>query len=344
MKKLCLIIIMLLTLSTIAESLRLSGSHALYLDANGSVWAWGSNIKGESVYDSDAERVLEPQVVFTDALAIAAGKYFSMALNSKNDLYIWGGESEPKLIAGSVIALDACDELAGYVSANGKAYMYVNDESTLIAEGCSDIAIGMDFALLLYPNGDVYKYSDEEPAKVLDGCTDIAAYGETCLYLKTDGSVYISGASANDGRLLSSYVAQIDTPFYTGLKADALVPGLSCSGVITQGELWVWGAIYSYMTAYNDSGDSAVLNDGILISYGATPVMLYQNVAAAAFGDAFAVVLKDDGTLLAWGSNESGQAGAGYTKVELYEDEDGEYEAVLTESAQCLFPNTISCE
>ena len=65
---------------------------------------------------------------------------------------------------------------------------------------------------------------------------------------------------------------------------------------------------------------------------------------ALAFGDAFVLLLRSDGTILAWGSNDHGQMADGdWTKAELADgDDEDEKDVVITESDQFVFPAVIA--
>ena len=100
-----------------------------------------------------------------------------------------------------------------------------------------------------------------------------------------------------------------------------------------------------YVVLYDENGDPAAsVVDGPLVSYGSAPVRLYDNAQALAFGDAFVLLLRTDGTILAWGSNDHGQMADGdWTKAELVDgDDEDEKDVVITESDQFVFPAVIA--
>ena len=183
--------------------------------------------------------------------------------------------------------------------------------------------------------------------KKLEGATEIDACGQTRMARTEDGTLYIWGAAGTDGRLGLAVNGWVDTPMPLELAdVRTFSAGLTTSGAITEsGEACLWGTVYSYVVLYDVNGDPAAsVVDGPLVSYGSTPVRLYDNVQALAFGDAFVLLLRSDGTILAWGSNDHGQMADGdWTKAELADgDDEDEKEVVITESDQFVFPAVIA--
>ena len=183
--------------------------------------------------------------------------------------------------------------------------------------------------------------------KKLEGATEIDACGQTRMARTEDGTLYIWGAAGTDGRLGLAVNGWVDTPMPLELAdVRTFSAGLTTSGAITEsGEACLWGTVYSYVVLYDENGDPAAsVVDGPLVSYGSAPVRLYDNAQALAFGDAFVLLLRSDGTILAWGSNDHGQMADGdWTKAELADgDDEDEKDVVITESDQFVFPAVIA--
>ncbi|MCI7027404.1 MAG: hypothetical protein MR914_04985 [Clostridiales bacterium] len=183
--------------------------------------------------------------------------------------------------------------------------------------------------------------------KKLEGATEIDACGQTRMARTEDGTLYIWGAAGTDGRLGLAVNGWVDTPMPLELAdVRTFSAGLTTSGAITEsGEACLWGTVYSYVVLYDVNGDPAAsVVDGLLVSYGSAPVRLYDNAQALAFGDAFVLLLRSDGAILAWGSNDHGQMADGdWTKAELADgDDEDEKDVVITESDQFVFPAVIA--
>lgn len=408
---------LLLALTAVAEgftAISAGGAHALAVDEKGNVWAWGSNVRGESVPGNVDARVTGLVKVLENAVSVACGRNFSLALTSDGALYGWGdnrsnqlpGVSDaradaPVLLREGVLSMDACEERAVLVTMAGEAFAWGAGENLhLLCDNAAEAAVGVDFTLVRLKTGEVYEYPDntestdvDEPAsaedstsgdagkptsaedsgdyganeavgenaedernssggnlvgvKKLEHATGIEACGQTRMARTEDGTLYIWGAAGTDGRLGLAVNGWVDTPMALGLAdVRTFSAGLTASGAITEsGEAYLWGTVYSYVMLYDENGDPAAsVVDGPLVSYGSTPVRLYENAQALAFGDAFVLLLRADGTILAWGSNDHGQMADGdWTKAELADsDDEDEKDVVITEADQFVFPAVIT--
>lgn len=335
------------------------GAHILALDGQGCVWAWGSNQKGESAPDNPDQQILTPVSVFSGAKMIAAGQQFSMALSENGELFMWGdnslgqipgfeGEATRKSVSvmNDVALIDACDGRALSVTQSGSLLVWGEGlEKKTLMEGVKSAAMGVDFVLALTQDGDVYEFIDGEEGKVtLTGCSGIDAFGQSRYAITADGRVYAWGANSTEGRLgLPNAYDWAEEPVLTALTdIRSVKSGLTVGGAINaDGAMYMWGTVYSYLTGYDEeTGEMAALMDAELIHYGNAPILLYEGVRDAAFGDAFIAVLFENGDVYAWGSNDHGQMGDGtLTVVQVVEgDEEGEYELEVRYSSQHVFP------
>ena len=422
---------LLLALTAVAEgftAISAGGAHALAVDEKGNVWAWGSNVRGESVPGNVDARVTGLVKVLENAVSVACGRNFSLALTSDGALYGWGdnrsnqlpGVSDaradaPVLLREGVLSMDACEERAVLVTMAGEAFAWGAGENLhLLCDNAAEAAVGVDFTLVRLKTGEVYEYPDNtestdayEPAsaedstsgdagkpasaedsangdasepesaedfgdyganeaagenaedernlsggnlvgvKKLEHATGIEACGQTRMALTEDGTLDIWGAAGADGRLGLATSGWVETPAPLELAdVRTFSAGLTTSGAITEsGEAYLWGTVYSYVMLYDENGDPAAsVVDGPLVSYGSAPVRLYENAQALAFGDAFVLLLRADGTILAWGSNDHGQMADGdWTKAELADsDDEDEKDVVITEADQFVFPAVLT--
>ncbi|MBQ4227991.1 MAG: hypothetical protein II697_07270 [Clostridia bacterium] len=348
-----------------------SGSHALYLDAQGQVWAWGSNHRGESLPGEKAEAVCLPQRAFSGAAQIACARQFSLALDKEGAVWIWGGvpagmldnaepfrTDAPVRLAGDAIKIAADESCCALLFSNGQARWF--DGAWHEIEGpVRDVAVGMAFALYVTEKdearitGEGYLqalYGESLDRTLLEGCKGVYAAGQTALLIGKDGALYAMGASGSEGRLGLDTPAWLTQPVPNGVaNAVCAFPGLSCSGALDAGgQLYLWGGLYSWYTSFDSEGaPQSSTAEGMLLNFGKTPAPVYANVKSAAVGDAFAIVEFMDGRLVSFGSNDWGQAGDGArTLFQLIPDEDddgdeSDSELIVTDNQQRVFPSEV---
>ncbi|MBI2345354.1 MAG: Ig-like domain-containing protein [Deltaproteobacteria bacterium] len=84
-----------------AKAIASGGKHALLVDGNGDVYAWGNNSSGQ-LGDGTTEHHHTPQPIgLTNAKAVAAGTAFSVALMNDSTVRVWGINSSGELGLGA---------------------------------------------------------------------------------------------------------------------------------------------------------------------------------------------------------------------------------------------------
>jgi hypothetical protein len=235
----------------------------------------------------------------TNAIAIAAGAWHSLALRADGTVLAWGddfdGQSDvPAGLANVVgIAGGGYHSLAlkadGSVAAWGANY---NGQTTLPV-GLSNIiaiAAGTWHSLALRADGTVVAWGDdtfgqaEVPAD-LATVVAIAAAGNHNLALRSDGTVVAWGENTDAS---GSFVGQSTVP---GNLANVVAIGAGdyhSLAALADGTVVAWGA--------NSDGQCQV------------PPAL-TNVVALAGGGAHTLALKADSSIAGWGNNYNGQLG-----------------------------------
>ena len=196
---------------------------------------------------------------------------------------------------------------------------------TALADGAivNKIAAGYDFTEALKSDGIVWdwgragndylrNYSLTGHGEFLSGVvTAIAAGYNHIVVLKSDGTVWgwgdNAGGQLGDGDTNSIWgkpVYEVQALGLSGVTAVA-AGGSHSVALKSDGTVWAWG--------YNDSGQ---LGDGTTTNR-STPVKVSGlsgviAIAAGCWGQ-YTVALKSDGTVWAWGDNNSGQLGDGTT-------------------------------
>ncbi len=82
------------------------GYHSLALQSNGTVWSWGFDGNGQLGDDAATVSKSTPVTVatITNITAIAAGRYFSLALKSDGTVWSWGNDVAGQLGDDAAIA------------------------------------------------------------------------------------------------------------------------------------------------------------------------------------------------------------------------------------------------
>jgi alpha-tubulin suppressor-like RCC1 family protein len=140
------------------------------------------------------------------------------------------------------------------------------------------------------------------------GPTSVAAGGADSLLVKADGTLWAWGANVY-GELGLGDTTPRSVPAQVGGDADwkavAAGPNRFVKFAVKQdGTLWTWGDNEAYFLSQG-AGDPPKLAP--------TQVGSDKDWTTVAVGSEFALALKDDGTLWAWGDNSYGQLGLGDT-------------------------------
>ena len=283
-----------------------SGNHALAVKSNGTVWGWGSNIRGEAATDSSFN-VLSPMTVsgLSNIVAVSAGFTYSLALDGDGRVWAWGSNSYGQLGLGT------------------------SDSSPhptpVVVPGLSDVAFiaaGAGFNVVVRKDGTVWTWgqntygqlgttgpSTNTPAQVsgVTGVRAVAVSENHVLALKADGTVMGWGMNpfGQAGSTNFVYINPIPAPVagLTGVTGIAAGNGFSLA-VKSDGTVWEWGLnaeqLGSGVTNSNPQPNPSMVN-GI------------TNAVSIAAGISHGLALLNDGTLRAWGNNNNGQIGDGTT-------------------------------
>ncbi len=289
------------------------GLHTVAVKKDGTVWAWGNNEKGQ-LGDGSTEPGKTPvQVKTSDSkenldgiVAVAAGGLHTIALKKDGTVWAWGynddgqlgdnSYNKRRLSATQVKGPDGDDELEGIIAvAAGKAHsLALKKDGTVWAWGLNDNR----------QLGDNSTSTRKAPVQVkgLKGIIAIAAGGSHSLALKNDGTFWTWGNN-EDGQLGdNSTSAKKSLVLLSGLKGvQAIAAGENHSAVLkNDGTVWVWGSNSFGQLGNGSKGGKRLIP---------TLVEGLSGISAIGTGSNHMLALKNDGTLWAWGSNNTGQLG-----------------------------------
>jgi len=325
-------------------ALAAGGSHTVALKADGTVWAWGKNDHGQlgdntgvPGIDSDTPVRVKGEGgegTLTGVVAVAAGSSYTVALKDDGTVWAWGNNEHGQLGDGNegtdsdapvqVTIVLGGDPLTGVVeAAAGRQHtVALKDDGTVWTWGSNGNGqLGDNTGVPGIDSDTPVQVVDEGGTGTLAGVAAVAAGYSHTVAVKTVGTVWAWGYNF-DGQLgvgTHGLETDSDTPvqvvdagdvtgFLTGVAAVAAGKWHTVA-LKEDGTVWAWGK--------NDQGQ---LGDGNKDTDSDTPVQVVDpgdgtgfltGVSAMASGISHTVVLKEDGTVWAWGDNFYGQLGDG---------------------------------
>jgi alpha-tubulin suppressor-like RCC1 family protein len=282
------------------------GRHSLALRADGTVVAWGANGLGQLGDGSTSESSNVPVAVLglSGVKALAAGGYHSLALLSNGTVMAWGDNESGQLgIGSSVESVDTPVAVKGLT-------------------GVKAISAGANFSLALLSNGTVMAWGENEsgqlgnggttPSQVpvavkhLTGATAISAGGEFSLALLTNETLEAWGNDEH-GQLANGTVEEGANSLPLAVKSPTGVAAVAAGtdhalALLGNGTVMAWGA--------NSAGE---LGNGTTQSSEGAPVPVngLSGVTAVSAGDEDSAALLTSGSVMTWGTDESGVLGDG---------------------------------
>jgi alpha-tubulin suppressor-like RCC1 family protein len=119
------------------EAIAAGHIHNLALRSDGTVWVWGNGLYGQ--YGTGSQRNPSPIPVqvpgLSDVRAIAAGRYFSLALRGDGTVWMWGAREETSPLSDENLALARLGTLTGVrsmVASSDHAVMTTTDGSVWV--------------------------------------------------------------------------------------------------------------------------------------------------------------------------------------------------------------------
>ncbi len=292
--------------------------HSLAVQADGTVLSWGGDGTGQLGNGGENTDQAVPSLVkgISQVIAVAGGNYHSLALKSDGTVFAWGGndygqlgngtrvdKNEPVQVKGAtnIIAIASGDHFCLALKSDGTILAWGRDSRGQLGDGLDD---GFNAS------------SQTAPVQV-KGATNIiaiAAGGEHALALKSDGTVLAWGTNES-GEIGDGTTQMRSEPVLVKGIANivAIAAGKAHSLALkSDGTLLAWG----------DDSNGQIGDGGNPILGELKPVAVAvrgaSKIVAVAAGATHSLALKSDGTLLAWGSNETGQIGSGRTSSQVF--------------------------
>ena len=297
--------------------------HTIAIRNDGTLWAWGDNDAGQLGFGDRVPRdiptmVPDAGISGTAWTAVAAGDHFSIALRDDGSLWAWGNNGNGRLgIGNTVQQLTPTAVLTTGVS--GTVW--------------TDIVAGNNFALGLRNGGNLYAWGNNgqgrlgvgdtaqrtAPTAVLTtgvsgtAWTDISAGGTFAAAIRSDGTLWTWGNNTagqlglNDTTNRTAPYAVVATGVSGTEWIDVSTGTNFTIALRNDGTLWAWGS--------NGGGRLGV---GDMTQRLTPAAVVTTDVSGTGWtdistGDNFALAVRNDGSLWAWGGNGDGRLGLGDT-------------------------------
>ena len=288
-----------------AQRVAASQNFTLSIHPDGTLWAWGQGNSGQLGLGSYAYQVAPRQVgTASNWQSVSAGYNHVVALRTDGTLWAWGYNGFGQLGLGAANGYTLTPTQVGTVStwlsasAGYNCTLAIRTDGTLWAWGYNGYGqLGL---------GAASNTNQPSPTQVGTAATwqSLSAGGGHTLALQTDGSLWAWGRN-DAGQLGQGTTASATGPVRVGTATWTSVgAGPGCSLAVRQdGTLWAWGG--------NDQGQlglGAAAGASQLAPAQVGPATTWQRVAP---GSGFALALRQDGSLCAWGYNRWGQLGTG---------------------------------
>jgi alpha-tubulin suppressor-like RCC1 family protein len=282
---------------------------SLLAKPDGTVWGWGENTQGtlgDGTYTTQYSPTSIPGL--SGITWLEGGSSHSVARKDDGTPWTTGSDGSGQLGNGT----EPSRNTFGVLAKPGGV-----DVVTMAAGSWHTLALGADgrvWAWGLNTSGELgigNTTNQTQPVQVslLAGVQGIAAHGNHSVAVKADGTVWAWGANS-EGQLGSGNTSPSTVPvqvkkdattFLTNITAVAAGGGFSLA-LAADGTVWSWGR-----NAEGELGSGAM---GTQRTYAGAVVQLGQ-VRQIAAGDLFALAVRQDGTVWAWGAGDYGQLGNG---------------------------------
>jgi alpha-tubulin suppressor-like RCC1 family protein len=269
-------------------------AHSLSIKTDGTLWAWGIGTSGQLGQNNALSRS-SPVQVGTDAnwSDISAGNNTSIAIKTDGTIWAWGAGTNGVLGLGNTINRSSPTQIGTLsnwlkISVGASHTMSIKTNGTLWAWG-----VNTGGRL-----GDNTSISRSSPVQIgtLTNWTDVYAGADSTIAKRNDGTVWAWGTNTT-GKLGDNTIITRSSPVQIGTTGswNVIHAGTNSFLIGTDGGIYGAGGTTTALTGYIQYAPTVNRSSPILLnaSTGWNSIWLAENAS----------VLKNDGTLWAWGRN-----------------------------------------
>lgn len=306
-------------------------AESFLIDGDGTLWAWGENQFGQ-LGDGTADDRSLPVKVLERVRSVSAGQSHAYAVLEDNTLWAWG-RNVSNAFPGEA------DDMPG----SDTPVKIMDDVASASTGTCTHLAVKTDGSLWAWGRyiGNKTNKQYNTPQKIMDDVAAACAGYSHSLALKNDGTLWVwglnthgeAGDSSGRPRLSPAQVMKNVVSMSAGYGFSAAVKedgslwtwGRNSQGELGDGTLWSWDITWKWESS--DPEEDAILQDTLaswIKTWGpqvsrdhSVPYRVMDGVASVCTSNNNTYALRKDGTLWAWGNNNSGDVGDGTTDNRL---------------------------
>ncbi|OEF98131.1 RCC1 domain-containing protein [Desulfuribacillus alkaliarsenatis] len=312
---------------TNVKTLATGSDHIIALKNDGTVWGWGRNNMGQLGQGHTEPHFISPVQIsgLDNVKEIYAGNNFSMVVKTDGTVYSWGLQENGRLGQGEI-------------SENILVPTQIEGLTNVVS-----LAVGNGHVLALKENGTVWAWGETKLGKIGNGTVGvnkedgewspvelaslqniktIIAGNEHSFAIDNKGQVFGWGNN-HRGQLGIGDTEDRSTPVLVQPITDLAPKKLGVGGnfsfaILDDGSAWTWGdnghgRLGAADQVSTDPAEAFSIVPVRVVNIEFTEGDYLEGVIQIASRNNHVVALLNDGTVVAWGANQHGQAGDGFT-------------------------------